>query len=549
MWSHGISPILVALATTTLAAIKVPHAGLPIVDLKYTLQQATPFVGNAQVYNFSNIRFAEPPVGHLRFAPPVPAKENRTIQTSEVSRVCYQALPGWAASQTASQFNSSKPASGAATELPALDPRETEDCLFLDVYVPKNVYDHQSNGSGAAVLVWIYGGGYVEGDKTGNGSPVGLLSESAFGTGGSVIYVAMNYRLGAFGWLAGPTLQADGTANVGLLDQRLALEWVQEHIEAFGGDPKRVTVFGESAGGGSIMHQITAYGGNKGPVPFQQAVPQSAAFQPTPGNFQPEQATQAFLSALNVSTIQAARGLSSLALRDANYEVVGGAGYGQFTFGPVVDGDFVPALPGKLLLQGSFNKDLKLLIGHNSNEGLLFTNPNITTDGDYENLIKSEFPNAPASVISYISEELYPPVFSGLLPYKDDLDRAAFTVSEAVFTCNTNYLARAFGNKTYNYIFSVPPGLHGQDVAYTYYGSGVSSGVLPLPINATVAVALQKYITEFAETGAPSEAGVPHFDIYGPNAQVLNLGADGIDEIVDPTANTRCLWWQKALYY
>lgn len=67
----------------------------------------------------------------------------------------------------------------------------------------------------------------------------------------------MNYRLGAFGWLSGPTFQESGTANLGLYDQRLALEWVQANIHLFGGDPNRVTVFGESAGGGSIMHQIT----------------------------------------------------------------------------------------------------------------------------------------------------------------------------------------------------------------------------------------------------------------------------------------------------
>jgi len=72
-----------------------------------------------------------------------------------------------------------------------------------------------------------------------------------------VIFVSLNYRLGAFGWLSGPTFQEDGEANAGLWDQRFALEWVQKYICQFGGDPNRVTVVGESAGGGSIMHQIT----------------------------------------------------------------------------------------------------------------------------------------------------------------------------------------------------------------------------------------------------------------------------------------------------
>ena len=106
-----------------------------------------------------------------------------------------------------------------------------------------------------------------------------MIEASQVNSTEGIIFVSFNYRLGAFGWLSGPTLQSDGTANAGLYDQRLALQWVQDNIHTFGGDPNRVTVIGESAGGGSILHQITAFGGFQGPVPFQQGVLQSPGFQ------------------------------------------------------------------------------------------------------------------------------------------------------------------------------------------------------------------------------------------------------------------------------
>ena len=237
--------------------------------------------------------------------------------------------------------------------------------------VPNLIFENAGKGYGAPVLVWIYGGGYVTGDKTDSGNPAGLLQASyntAFPRG--VIYVAMNYRLGAFGFLSGPTFQSNGTANVGFLDQRLALEWVQKYIHLFGGDPDRVTVFGESAGAGSIMHHITAYGGSRGKPPFRQAILQSPGWSPITGNFQEEQAFQQFLSAMNATTIQEARKLPSDTVINANMQVVGQSPYGRFTFGPAVDGGFVPALPGKLLLDRSrsFNKDLRIMVGHNSDE-------------------------------------------------------------------------------------------------------------------------------------------------------------------------------------
>jgi carboxylesterase type B len=127
----------------------------------------------------------------------------------------------------------------------------------LDVFVPIDVFNKTSRTSGIPVLVWLYGGGNVYGAKDYQTDPYGLMLRAQEHSPDGMIFVAMNYRLGAFGWLTGPTFQKDGTANVGLHDQRMALEWVQKYIHLFGGDRSRVTAMGYSAGGGSVVHQLT----------------------------------------------------------------------------------------------------------------------------------------------------------------------------------------------------------------------------------------------------------------------------------------------------
>ena len=292
------------------------------------------------------------------------------------------------------------------------------------------------------------------------------------------------------------------------------------------------------------MHQITAFGGLKGPAPFQQAIPQSPGWTLNQSNFQQESTLNGFLSYLNVSTIQQARTLPSSALILANILQEGGSTYGGFTYGPVVDGSFVPALPGKLLLQGSYDKSLKIMVGHNADEGLLFTNPLITTSDAYNQFLAASFPNISPAVASYIENVLYPPIFNGSYGYTDNIGRTALTTSEGLFTCNTNYLDRAYGNKTYSYQFSIPPALHGQDIPYTFF-----NGPNPSVLNNTVAVALQEYITSFAQTSTPSAPGLPVFPQYGANSNLLNLGLTQISVIKDNTANARCLWWQKGLVF
>lgn len=209
------------------------------------------------------------------------------MNTGCIGRICPQANAAWLlitqqfipAYLSGQPFNLSAAQAAAANAsgpAPAQDPRTSEDCLYLDVVVPEKIFNSKGSKK-APVLVWIHGGGYTEGEKTGFGqyNPSGIIKASQVSGSEGVVFVAINYRLGAFGWLSGPTLQSDGTANAGLYDERLALSWIQKNIHLFGGDGQRVTVFGESAGAGSIMHQITAFGGLQGPAPFQQAVLQS----------------------------------------------------------------------------------------------------------------------------------------------------------------------------------------------------------------------------------------------------------------------------------
>lgn len=138
----------------------------------------------------------------------------------------------------------------------------SEDCLHLDVIVP-----NRPSSSDLPVLVQIHGGGYTFGNSlTYDGQQFTAAAN------GSLIWVQIQYRLGPYGFLSSDEIKANGTANAGLLDQREALEWVRRHIGAFGGDPDRVTIWGGSAGGGSVTSQLMLYGGSDPNPPFAAAI-------------------------------------------------------------------------------------------------------------------------------------------------------------------------------------------------------------------------------------------------------------------------------------
>ena len=182
----------------------------PSVSLGYPINVKSQTTGN--YYNFSNIRYAEPPLGSLRFAAPVPPKgRNETIDDGSVARICPQAYP---AGSTVNQIYNTYYSNTGRTDLEGFqnstksfdyprntpqDPRATEDCLFLDVMVPRKAFQRRILKSdrvrkGAAVMVWIHGGGYCAGTKY--DVPLGgLVSRSQQDNEDGVILIAMNYRL------------------------------------------------------------------------------------------------------------------------------------------------------------------------------------------------------------------------------------------------------------------------------------------------------------------------------------------------------------------
>jgi carboxylesterase type B len=319
----------------------------------------------------SSIRFAAPPLGALRFqAPQVPA-ENRSqvIQANAFAPQCPQ----------------SSVAPGGKGTL------STEDCLFLNVYAPQNA-------TNLPVLVWIHGGGYGLGN--GQQDMQAIINTN----NGSFIGVAIQYRLGAFGFLSSDEVDRFGSVNAGILDQTFALQWVQQYIAAFGGDPRSVTISGESAGGGSVMLQTMAYGGTLGTSLFRSGIAASPYLPMQYGykDWVPSQSYYAFAGLANCMP-NTAYGSSSRTifeclvnqdtetLQYASFNVSASGTFGTWGFLPVTDGVFIQDVPSQQLLEKKVNGE-NLLVGNNANEGPLFVPQDIDTEADLLAWLELTFP-------------------------------------------------------------------------------------------------------------------------------------------------------------
>ena len=457
---------------------------------------------------FLGIPYAVPPVGNLRWMPPQ----------------AYGSFPG--GTLHATQFGS--PCTQAAGG--------SENCLFLNVFTPA------AGGSGLPVMFWIHGGGLISGSSS-------SYNPQKF-VGKGVIVVSINYRLGYLGFFAQTAIDGEGhnNGNYGLMDQQLALQWVQTNIEAFGGDPTHVTIFGQSAGGQSVYANLaspTAAGMFNGAIaesgsyeefqPYINDVIPVAAAETTAGVTEEQDTAvpsgEAIASAVGCgdpATSACLRGISPAAF----------VALQPFPMFPFVDGTVLTQTITQAFASGEFNQ-VPVISGTNSNEYNLFVaeqydfqgNPILTSD-EYTAAVEALFPAALAPyVLGVYSYAVYP---SG-----DQALGAAAT--DGGFSCpvlNANQLLSAYV-PTYAYEFAdenAPPAqayfggaltfplgaYHTAELQYLF--KGFETFGLPTtlsPQQAALSNTMVAYWTQFAKTGNPNISPKPAWPAYNASSDLF----------------------------
>jgi para-nitrobenzyl esterase len=435
---------------------------------------------------FKGMPFAAPPTGARRWQGPQPVQSWQGVkQATAFAPGCIQ--------DTA-----------ILTRLSGVTLPISEDCLYLNVWTPAH-----ASGEKLPVMVWIYGGGF-----TGGATSVPAYDGANLARRG-VIVVSVAYRVGPFGFLASPELSAEsghGSGNFGLQDMIAGLKWVQANIGAFGGDPKRVTIFGESAGGiaVSMLAQSPLAKGL-----FQGAISESGgSFAPpklddeggalTPPLKVAEATGQGFLASLGVKSLAEARALSA-------DQVMKGRG----SLWPNYDGYVLPGDPFALYRAGRQN-DTPVLIGTNSDEGALFTPPTVPPEqveqqiragyGPFAGRVSAAYPHATPAEAGVATKNLF-----------RDTAFAWPTWSWARLQSQTGkgkvfvYFFDQRSPTIPGSLFNDPDGAtHASEIVYVFGNLSKDYG----PADRALSDRMGAYWTNFAKTGDPNGSSLPHWTAF-----------------------------------
>jgi para-nitrobenzyl esterase len=438
---------------------------------------------------YRGIPFASPPVGDLRWRAPQPAaKWDGVRQADTFGPRCVQGMG-----------NPANAGQGPAT---------SEDCLYLNVWTPA-----KSARERIPVLVWIYGGGF----NAGATSEPNYSGENLAKKG--VVLVSIAYRVGQLGFLAHPDLSAETenhvSGNYGLLDMIAGLRWVQRNIAAFGGDPGRVTIFGESAGGIAVS-MLCASPLAKGL--FHGAISQSGGSfgPPRPTTFPGENLKRLPDAERSGEAYAKNAGASSIReLRQIAAEKLPAGGRGMGMAWPIIDGWVIPDDQYKLYEAKRYN-DTPILVGYNSDEGASFSPPK--TSEDYISATKTRYGPFAGRLL-----KAYPTGSTTVPKTARDLAR------DAAFGWHTWIWARLQAktgkSKAFYYCFDQHPEYpadspragygapHGADVPYVFQHLNTSSPQITKD-DVAISEAMATYWTNFAKRGDPNGAGLPTWPAF-----------------------------------
>ncbi len=444
---------------------------------------------------FAGVPYAAPPVGDLRWQPPRPpvAWTGERAATAAGPDCMQRSVPN----PFETNFDGGPP---------------SEDCLRLQVFAPKAAH-------AAPVMVWIHGGSNVIG-----GSARTVYDGTAFARDG-VIMVAINYRLGAFGFFAHPALTraaapGESLANYALMDQIAALRWVQRNIAAFGGDPARVTVFGESAGGGAVIDLLVAPSARG---LFARAIAESPAggWEPLNTMADAEKLGERIAKQAGLADPAPAGAVSPAALRALPAERILAAQIGMYT--PALDGRLLPANPVDAFLAGS-QAHVPLVLGTNTDEASLVPHPAV---------LVQEASNA--LLAAYAAAD---PKHTG--DTADDTTLGAALFGDRFFTAPERFYARqaaAAGSSAWLYVFSyvrtsqrsqVRGAAHGSEIPFVFASwdkiAPRRAAFLPQEDRAMTALVHAAWVA-FARTGSPDVSGLPAWPLYTARRdELLDLG-------------------------